>query len=469
MEEIVFKDVRDEVEKQKYALRIAGTGEHPHEPIASKAESRMTWKEVCDIRWANCEWDKMNFDIYRGRQSSYREFYEEVEHKHRLFFESKIQFTCRYPYKEGRPHNRQDTRSRTKLQEANSTYPVFPVAINELFAVLLSQKQYQTVPLDHPRFGDRDFIVSAGELQVMYLPDYRIHNFWCNTGVVIQNIQAAYLYSARLHILDGSVMRVFSIERTAKAKPPIKLLEIANVNLFERDGLNLESTEEHEIVRSLSASAEFILITSESGFAVLKSAPGLPLLYKMASREKPLPPFTVGAIDGRRILLGTKSPFVETWIVDENDQLAMSSNDEVLKTRKSSLSGRTLTLSDPTMAWVNFLYTCPGRVAVGSFNNLISRQNHPVDVMAQVVTEPVISMATYGDLCVLLHCDGRATIQQFASGQAIREVVLTLTSFNQHSMSATRILQWTSMSYDTIFILTLNGDLYALMAAEKLS
>ncbi len=457
MEELNFENLRISAKKKRDnpKMRIATRNQHPYHSIAAKDGVVLDPEGVCRARWPNCDTEKYIYSLYSGREVSWIEFYNQVEKSHDFYKRQKFRIFCQEPGKNGRPLNHKTSAGEKRVKTSDKGFPSFPVAINELFAVILRQP-YQRISI-----MDTDFVDTGGELSVISLLHFNQDATWQKTGIKIDQFQIGFLFSGVLYVVDNSTLRVFNIHFDKTVKTKVCTSELATADLEKRDNICLRNN-----IRSLTATNSHVLLTGENfGFVLLKANSELPIVARGTSEQA----YTMGCLSGLAFALGKKDKFLEIWEIDpETDTVKQVNNEAVLVPRRSSITGDAIPISNEAFLGTDYLHFSPERLAISNNANFLANQKRPQNVMVQIPDfNPIISISVFGELCVLLSNEGLITVTQFASGQALFTNYVAVPSFGR-SISQTRQQQLTAMTHDTIFVLCLNGDVYALVAIDKL-
>jgi len=456
MEELNFENLRISAKKKRDnpKIRIATRGQHPWQTIAAKEGVLLDPERVCRTRWPNCETEKYIYSLYSGRETNWTEFYNQVDKTHEFYKRKMFRVFCQEPGKNGRPLNHKTSAGEKRAKVSDKGFPSFPVAINELFAVILRQP-YQRISI-----MDTDFVDTGGELSVISLLHFNQDASWQKTGIKIDQFQIGFLFSGVLYVVDNSTLRVFNIYFDKTVKTKVCASELAKADLEKRDNICLRNN-----IRSLTATNSHILLTGENfGFVLLKANSELPIVARGTSEQS----YTMGCLNGLAFAIGKKDKFLEIWEIDpETDTVKQINNEAVLVPRRSTL-GDAIPISNEAFVGTDYLHFSPERLAISNNANFLANQKRPQNVMCQIHDfNPIVSISVFGELCVLLSNEGIITVSQFASGKHLFTNYVAVPSFGR-AISQTRQQQLTAMTHDTIFVLCLNGDVYALVAIDKL-
>lgn len=483
MEELDFGRLRISVQESKSELRIATAGDRDvHITRSSLVGPNLNWEKLARDRFPNIANDFHAVQVYKQAraevsdsdpaeviaektQLGWQEFVQTVEGFQQLWKNNtKVLVSMQEPTKHGRAEDRfgidssvrrGDMSGGKRQARSKKQFKSIGLAVNQFFAANLCQHDTR-VSLDNPDMKD-----TAGEVWFLCLLDYHTDASWQRSRVKIERCKAAYLAGSTLYLLDDNVLVIITANRSSTGK-----LDFASsrLDIQASHGVDVASS-----VRSLSANAEFVLITGEKfGFLLFAVNDSYSLIARDSTASDPVK--TVGALNGYSFVLGTRGRDIEFWEINPSDRTVLMKHRQTeLKPRQTNLSHRTVLLSDTDDLGVFFLYHCPGRLAIGSNRNLISTQKRPDPVLVQLnQIKPVIAMSSFGDLCAMLHYDGETSIWQFAGTAEIRSDIAAKLSFEGRTMGQMPAVQWIAMTHEYVFIMTPNGDLWALNATDRI-
>lgn len=481
MQELDFDQLYIDVQESKNVLRVATAGDpNPHITRPVPAGTSFEWEQLARARFPNASAEFHVMQLYKqaSAELSESDTPEEIAAKTQLSWAEYVEKieTCQLnwrrnekflvsmqePTKHGRAEDRfgadssirrGDLSSGKRQAVRKSSFKSIGIAVNQFFAVNLCQHD-QRISLDNPDFKD-----TAGELWFLCLLDYHREANWQRTRVRIEQCKLAHLSGSTLYLLDGNTLRIVNCSRESNGK--------LSFTAGELDLLAQFGVETGKSARSISANEEYLLITGEEfGFMLFSVSEG----YALISHQKSGPTKTVGVLNGYSFVLGTRGRDVEFWQINPSDRTVQLMHSQTeLKPRQTNLSQKTVLLSDTDDLGVFFLYHCPGRLAVGSNRNLVWTQKRPDPVLVQLnQVSPVVAMTSFGDLAALLHYDGEVSIWQFASTGEIKRITGPKLSFEGRTMGQLPAVQWIAMTHEYVFIMTPNGDLWALQASDRI-
>jgi hypothetical protein len=479
MEELDFGRLRIAVEESKHKLRVAADGENLHVTREAPVDARHDFEAICRNRFPNAHNDHHVLQVLlnpvdkmgRPIELSWEKLLATLEMTQRLWYSDKRMYRvmCQSAGKEGQPDEcfGKDSNVRRgtsgKQQKLGSRFPSVGVAINNYFAVILSQTR-KKVSLDNP-----DLVDTSGELLFMNLLKYRDDASWKRSGIFIEECKVAYIDGSLLYLIDGDNLTVVSTEiDTGKRLSH----EVRRVDVKAAHNLTLGNN-----ALSITANSEYVLITGRVFGWILFSVADLSLLAACPAGQSPGCK-TVGVLSGHGFLLGTNGRFVETWQINPSEKnVVLVKSENWLISRPSSVTGDMIFLADDKDLEISHLHYTPGRIGVYTGHNIIELQMRPDPVMAQYgwsqdprqLRSPVISTSVFGDMVALLHRSGVMEVRQFASGQTIQANAGAMLSFGERpNLSQLPSKQWITMSHETVACLSPEGHIWFWYVTDRI-